>query len=151
MKPFTPVALTLVFAFLALTGEAQQKSKQKMFGEFPENISIKTETLAAFFDMKTGETAGVDFTDDFFFSGEVLDNVQRYANLQSVVIRADFFRNTLLSFSKQLNEDKSVTYVGRIMTDDMVDGYRLSQDEKGNYRLVKFDASNMRQDCGYIR
>ena len=151
MKSLTQAALILTFALMAFTGNAQQKTKQKMFGAFPENISLKTETLAGFFNMKTGETAGVDLTDDFFFSGEVVDNIQRYSNLQSVLIRSDFFKNTLFSISKQLNDDKSVTYVGRIMTDDMLDGYKLTQDEKGNYSLVKFDASNMRQDCSYLR
>lgn len=150
MKSLTKTALTLTFALVAFSGSAQQKSKQKMFGIFPENISIKAETLANLFTIKAGETAGVDLTDDFFFSGEVVDNIQRYANLQSVLIRADFFQNTLLSISKQLNADKSVTYVGRIMTEDMVDGYKLTQDEKGNYSLVKFDATNMRQDCSYL-
>ncbi len=46
-------------------------------------------------------------------------------------------QNALLSISRRINDDNSVTYVGRIINEKYADGYELIKDNSGNYSFTK--------------
>jgi hypothetical protein len=73
----------------------------------------------------------------------------KYQNLQSVLIRSEQFENALLQVSKITNNDKSISYVGRIINQNALDGYEIKKDLANNYRLQKFETKSILQDCSH--
>jgi hypothetical protein len=54
--------------------------------------------------------------------------------------------NTLLSISKRINDDNSITYVARIINEKYADGYELKKDIAGNYSFNKIKTDELIQD-----
>ena len=52
----------------------------------------------------------------------------------------------MFAVSKRINDDNSVTYVGRIVNDKYSDGYELKVDSAGNYFLNKINMNEILQD-----
>jgi len=55
-------------------------------------------------------------------------------------------QNTLLSISKRINDDNTITYVGRIINEKYADGYELKKDNNGNYSFNKIRTEELIQD-----
>lgn len=85
--------------------------------------------------------------EDFSFSGRIVSNEKKYDNLQSLVITSPRYNNAVFYLSRQINKDKQVQYVGRIMQKDAADGFVLKQDEKGNYFLSKINTARLLEPC----
>lgn len=149
MKKLKNATLSLLFVMSCTAAMSQNAAKKELFGAFSQVISCDVQLLAKTFNFKEGQPVNLQLASNFNFSGKVISNVQKYPNLQSVVIRSDNFEDALFMISKQIMEDHSIAYVGRILCKDKADGYKIARDEKGNYQLVKFDASQLVQDCTY--
>jgi len=54
--------------------------------------------------------------------------------------------NTLLAISKRINDDKTVTYVGRIINDKYADGYELKRENNGSYAMQKIKTDALVED-----
>ena len=63
-----------------------------------------------------------------------------------VVIRSSSLDNTLFSFSKRIEEDSSVSYIGRIINEKYADGYELKKENDGTYSLNKIKTEELIQD-----
>jgi hypothetical protein len=72
--------------------------------------------------------------------------VQRYKNLKSYIIKSDVLNGAMFSVSERINDDNSITYVGRIVNDKYSDGYELKVDAAGNYFLNKINMNELLQD-----
>jgi uncharacterized protein YdeI (BOF family) len=81
------------------------------------------------------------------FNGTVTGNTVKYSNLQSVTIKLPEFDNLIFSISKITNDDKTVTYVGRIINKKYADGYELKKDASNNYQFVKFETDKLIPEC----
>jgi hypothetical protein len=62
-----------------------------------------------------------------------------------VIVKAPGLSNTLLSVSKIINADKTVSYVGRIINENYADGYQLRK-ENGRYSMNKVRTDALIED-----
>lgn len=149
MKSIFYAILSLAVVCVTVSANAQDKAGQSDFGKLPSIVSCDPIQLLTCFDVKEGGVVNISFSDNFRFSGKVVSNVRKYDNLHSVVIRSENLENTLFQISKQTGDDKSIRFVGRMISPGSPEGYKISMDEKGNYSLVKFETSHIVQDCSY--
>lgn len=147
MKTIYQATLTLLFTALYFAASAQDKSEFKSLGEFPSVIQCTNDQLMNAFDIKEGQQITLSFSSQFGITGKVISNVQKYNNLQVVVIRALNFENTLFKIAKQTLENKDILFSGRIISEGGPEGYRMIADGKGNYLLEKFETRQLVQDC----
>ena len=149
MKRLAPYACALLCTLFATTGFSQSPGpvKPKQFDNFPRVINCSSAELGRAFATTAGQTINLSFSDNFSFSGNVLDNTVKYSNLQSVVLKSAAFNNSIFSLSKRTNPDNSITYVGRIINRNYFDGYELRKDASGNYQLIKIETDRVIQDC----
>ena len=138
------------FILLALTlntkAQVAKASKPDLFGASSEKISTSVAELDKAFSLQAGSSIQLNFTDKFSFSGTIYSSIKRYNNLSSVIIKSPSLHNSLLSISKRVNDDNTITYVGRIINEKYADGYELKKDSEGNYSFNKIRTSDLLQD-----
>lgn len=147
MKHVASIAIVLLFTLIATTGYSQTASKPKQFSNFPDVINCSETQLSSIFNSTPGQNVNLAFSDNFSFSGDVVNNVVKYSNLQSAVIKSPAFHNSIFSISKITNKDNSISYVGRIVNKNYFDGYELKKNAAGNYQLIKMETDRVIQDC----
>ncbi|HMU09207.1 MAG TPA: hypothetical protein PKC54_04330 [Ferruginibacter sp.] len=147
MKQPASCALVLLFVFIATAASSQTIAKPKQFSNFPDVINCSESVLSSVFASAPGQNIILSFSDNFSFSGVVINNLVKYSNLQSAVIRSPNFNNAVLSISKIMNKDNSVSYIGRIINKNYFDGYELKINAAGNYQLVKVETDRVIPDC----
>lgn len=147
MKHFAAFAMMLLCTFIAATGYSQTSSKPKQFSNFPDVINCTETALSSIFNATPGQNISLSFSGNFSFSGTVVNNVVKYYNLQSAVIKSPAYHNSIFSISRITNKDNTVSYVGRIVNKNYFDGYELKRDAAGNYRLVKTETDRVIPDC----
>jgi hypothetical protein len=121
-------------------------SRPYLFNSFSANIPASVNELDKAFAAIPGSSIQFNFAGKFPFSGIVLSSVQKYSNLSSVIIKSSLLQNALLSISKRINDDKTITYVGRIINEKYADGYELKKDNTGNYSFTKIKTDDLIQD-----
>ena len=135
----------MLFLCFASATYAQTGNKLTLFGNQPETLNCYTFTLSNAFNKKEGQTVSITFSDRTF-SGKVISNIVKYSNLQSMTIQLTEFRNAVLHLSKQINDDKTVTFAGRIIHNDASDGYMIQQ--TGNdYAFKKINTEKILEAC----
>ena len=147
MKQPASIAWMLLFALLSISGYSQTGSKPKQFSGFPDVINCTESTLGSVFGKTPGQNISLAFSDNFSFDGTVINNVVRYSNLQSAVVRSPYFNNSIFSISRIINKDNTVSYTGRIVNKDYFDGYELKVDAAGRYQFIKVETGRVIQDC----
>ena len=149
MKHLAPYAMLLSLSSISLTGLSQNNNtpKPKQFSNFPDIINCSEPELSNIFNVSTGQSISLSFSDNFLFAGNVTSNVVKYSNLQTAVIKSPVFNNTIFSVSKIINKDNSISYLGRIINKEYFDGYELKRNAAGNYQLVKIETDLVIQDC----
>ncbi len=128
---------------------AQQKKADPVaaFTNISNSINLSEATLKAVMQMHKGADVALSFSQDFNFPGTVLSNENLYDNLQTLIIKSSSYNNALLQLSKQVNADKSISYVGRIFNPGGADGYELKKTADGSYHFIKFKTATILQDC----
>lgn len=149
MKTLSKSMLAIFFCLSASAGFSQTSpvSKPTIFGRFPNTIDCAVSTFANAFNLKEGQHIILSFSDNFKFSGTVISNIVKYSNLQSMTIQSDQSDKTIFHLSKQINDDNSYNYVGRIMNPTASDGYQIKKDITGNYKFIKVDTEKVLQEC----
>lgn len=150
MKQPASYALVLLFTFITFAGFSQTSAKPKQFSRFPDVINCSETMLSSVFNTAPGQNISLAFSDNFSFAGTVVNNVVKYSNLQSAVIRSPYFNNTVFSVSKIIHKDNTVSYAGRIINKNYFDGYELKKNAAGNYQLLKVEADRVIQDCSQL-
>jgi len=151
MKTLKQIIFVL-FIGLCVTSAQAQKSKdvkKSLFTEFPGSIEISKNTLKNTLVSTPGQLVSIPFNEKFIFTGKVLSNEMKYADLQTMVIKSEEFPNTLFQLSKILNKDNSISYVGRIMNNEALEVYEIKNYLADNYSLQKIDLDKILQDCSY--
>ena len=148
MKRHASYALSLLLSFLVTTGFCQTNNpKPKQFSNFPEIINCSEEELSKVFAASPGQDISLTFSNNFTFSGNVTSNLVKYAHLQTAVIVSPDFFNTIFSVSKITLNDGSITYLGRIINKNYIDGFELKRNASGKYQLIKMETDRVIQDC----
>jgi hypothetical protein len=137
------ILLTITFFAKA---QVVTSSRPNLFNSFSANIPASIAELDKAFAAIPGSSIQFNFAGKFPFSGIVLSSVQKYSNLSSVIIKSSLLQNALLSISKRINDDNTITYVGRIINEKYADGYELKKDNTGNYSFTKIKTDDLIQD-----
>ncbi|HKC37181.1 MAG TPA: hypothetical protein VKB95_13995, partial [Chitinophagaceae bacterium] len=112
-------------------------NRPSLFQNFPDKISCRINDLSALLELEVGKPVSFSFANNLNFQGVVSSVASKFDNsLQSVVIRSTNFPGAALSFSKITKDDRTVTYVGRIISFQHGDAYEISM-ENGQYYFVK--------------
>lgn len=140
-------ALCVIVCF-TFTSNAQNISARKplLFNNSAVNFEAKTTELDKAFTADIGSSVQLNFANNFTFNGTILSSVQRYGKLSSIIIKSPSLHNTLLSVSKRINDDNSVTYIGRILNESYADGYELKKSSDGSYTFHKIKTEDLIQD-----
>ena len=143
----TLFALCILLSITFITqAQVASSARPNLFTSFSANIPASVNELDKAFTAAPGSSIQFNFANKLPFSGVVLSSVQRYSNLSSVIIKSSLLQNALLSISRRINDDNSVTYVGRIINEKYADGYELIKDNAGNYSFNKIKTQDLIQD-----
>jgi len=151
MKLPSKSLLMLLLCLSTAVGYSQQTvaNKTRLFAATPDKIDIASELFSKLMTFSEGTEVTFPLGNGVTFSGIVLSNEMKYSNLQSMTIRSAELNNSFFSLSKITNPDNSISYVGRIINNNALDGYQVKKAEAGNYRLEKFESDRILQDCSY--
>ena len=139
------VLCILIFSFKPSKAQETDRRPQ-LFTVFSNTISFPKPELEKAFNTTEGQVIKLSLGNNFSFTGTVASSVQTFENLQNVIIRLDFLDNSVLGISKITNDDKSVSYIGRIVNSKYADGFEIKSDANGNYFMNKIKTQDLIQD-----
>jgi hypothetical protein len=145
MKSLTKTVMLFGLLFTFAGARAQTTQAPHLFDAFSNTISCNTAELERIFTLAEGSTVQLALSNNFIFKGNILNSIQRYPNLKSVLLKSTNFASAVFSISRRINEDNSVTFVGRILNDQYADGYELVK-QGNNYSLIKVKHDDLLQD-----
>ncbi|HSV10035.1 MAG TPA: hypothetical protein VLI68_04655 [Hanamia sp.] len=143
----TPKMLALCLILItsyAANAQVLTSNRQNYFNKYSEKLPTATSELDKAFTTPEGGKVKLNFG-DFTFNGIVTSSIKRYDNLYSVIIKAPGLNNTLLALSKRINDDKTVSYVGRIINENYADGFELRKENTG-YAMNKIRTDALIED-----
>jgi hypothetical protein len=132
----------LFTAILSVSIGFQAKS-QRLFDGVPENIQFESKLIEGLFSANPGTSADIKFSPNFHIIGIVKSNQKIYDNLQTIVIEASNYSKAKLFISKIIDDDKTVKYVGRIISRASQDGFEIKCSLAGNCSLKKISLQDM--------
>jgi hypothetical protein len=146
MKIISKMMALCLILMTSYSIEAQilTSNRQNYFNKYSEKLPTATSELDKAFTIPEGGKVKLNFG-DFTFNGIVTSSIKRYDNLYSVIIKAPGLNNTLLSISKRINDDKTVSYVGRIINEKYADGFELRKETQG-YAMNKIRTDALIED-----
>jgi len=147
MKNMYKVLVLCIITMSIYTAKAQNSTpvRRNQFSKFSEKLPTALSELDKAFLAPEGSKIQLNFS-NFSFSGIITSSVKRYDNLYSVVVKSSSLDNTLFSISKRINEDQSISYVGRVINEKYADGYELRKESNGTYSLNKVETQELIQD-----
>jgi hypothetical protein len=128
-----------------------QTNQTKLTKSLPAVITCKANEISGAFIKAAGEKISFSFPDNFVAHGVVKSSIVKYANLQTTIIELPDFGKSLFQLSKRTNEDKTVTYVGRIINTTEGYLYELKNTANGEYQLTKQELNKVRPTCDLLK
>ncbi len=112
--------------------------RPKLFKEQSEKININTSLdFKSIVRLKVGQTVNIPFSNNFSFAGTIVSvSDGSDHNVKSIVVRSTIREGAVLTFSEITNEDKTISYAGRIMSHKHGDALDLVK-EDGKYLFKK--------------
>ena len=149
MKTILKVVTLILCATISINGFAQKKEtvRKVIFTESPAKIEISKSTLQSTLQMGAGQFVAIRIDNKNTFYGKVIANDKKYDNLQSMIIKSRGNENTFFQLSAIMNEEKNITYTGRIINADASDMYQIKKDNANNYYFEKIELNKVYQDC----
>lgn len=147
MKIMYKMAAIYAIMMISYSGYSQilTSNRQNYFDKYSEKLQTPEEELSKAFNVPEGRKVKLLFG-DFSFNGIVTSSIKRYDNLYTVIVKSPGLNNTLLSISKRINEDNTITYVGRIINNNYADGYQLKRENNGSYSMNKIKTDALIED-----
>lgn len=141
------VLFTLLISFNNNThAQIVNERRPQLFSAFAKTINFPKTELEKIFATPEGKSIKLTLGTNVGFSGVVSSSIQRYHNLQSVIIKLNNLDNTVFGISKRTNDDNSITYVGRIINTKYADAFELKTDANGNYFINKRNTADLIED-----
>ena len=143
------ICMLLVCLSVYATGTAQQTTavKPKLFANLPSSILISENLLQSFFSLSQNQETILNISSGFNFPCRVLSNEIRYSNLQTIILKSASFDDAIFQISRIVNDDRSLTYTGRIINSRAFDGFVIKKDAAGIYQLEKFETDQVLEVC----
>src|SRR5215212_4000117 len=109
------VLFTLLISFKNTNAQIVNERRPQLFAAFAKTINFPKTELEKIFTYPEGSTIKLSLGGNVGLTGVVSSSIQRYHNLQSVVIKLNNLDSTVFGISKRTNDDNSITYIGRII------------------------------------
>lgn len=135
----------IVMSSYGTKAQVVSSSRPQLFRTVSDRLPTAITELDKAFTAPEGTSVKFKFY-NLAFSGIVTSSIKRYDNLYSVIIKSSSLNNTLLSISKRINDDKTITYVARIINEKYADGYELIKANDGSYAFNKIKTEALIQD-----
>lgn len=135
----------VIMSSYATQAQVLTSNRQNYFNKYSSKLPTATAELEKVFTTPEGAKIKINFS-DFSFDGIVTSSIKRYDNLYSVIIKAPGLNNTLLAISKRINDDNTVSYIGRIINEKYADGFELRKGNDGNYAMNKIKTDVLIED-----
>jgi ribosomal protein S4E len=140
------VLFTLLISFKNTGAQVANERRPQLFASFAKSINFPKTQLEKIFATPEGRTIKLSLGDNVGLTGVISSSIQRYHNLQSVVIKLNNLDNTVFGISKRTNDDNSITYIGRIINTKYADAFELKTDANGNYFINKRNTADLIED-----
>jgi len=137
---------TLLISFTSTRAQVISERRPTLFAAFAKTIDFPKTELEKIFTTPEGRTIKLSLGNNVGLTGVVTSSIQRYNNLQSVIVKLNNLDNTVLGISKRTNDDKSITYIGRIINTKYADAFELKTDANGNYFINKRNTADLIED-----
>ncbi len=137
---------TLLISFISVRAQVFTERRPQLFAAFAKTINFPTTELEKIFTTPEGRTIKLSLGENVGLTGVIKSSIQRYHNLQSVVVSLNNLDNTILGISKRTNDDNSISYVGRIINTKYADAFEVKADANGNYFMNKKNTSDLIED-----
>jgi len=134
---------TMLFTLILSAGLGFQAKSQRLFDAIPEQIQFQNKLIEGIFDYNPGTAVNIKFSENFQLTGIIKSNQKIYDNLQTIVIESSNYNKAKLFISKILDEDKSIKYVGRIISRASQDGFEIKGSNAGYSSLKKISLQDM--------
>ncbi len=147
MKIMYKAALLCMIITFSYAADAQilTSNRQNQFDKYAQKLATPESELSKAFNVPEGGKVKINFG-NFAFNGIVTSSIKRYDNLYTVIVKSPGLDNTLLAISKRINDDQTITYVGRITNDKYADAYELKKDNNGSYAMNKIRTDGLVED-----
>jgi hypothetical protein len=147
MKIMNKMMALCIILMSSYTTQSQILTSQRhnYFNKYAERLPTTVNELDKAFTTPEGSKIKINFS-GFQFNGIVTSSIKRYDNLYSVIIKSPSLNNTLLAISKRINDDKTETFVGRIINEQYADGYELRKANDGTYAINKIRTDAIIED-----
>ena len=136
----------LLISFNTLKAQIVTDRRPSLFAAYANTINFPATELEKIFNTAEGKPIKLSLGDNFNFTGVIVSSVQRYNNLKSVVVRLNNLDSTIFGISKRINDDKSISYIGRIINIKYGDAFELKTDANGNYFINKTRTEKLIED-----
>lgn len=140
------VLFTLLLSFNNIKAQDVAERRPQIFAAFADKINFPKTELEKIFTTPEGQSIKLSLGTNVGFSGLIVSSLQKYDNLKSVVVRLNNLDNTILGISKRTNDDKTISYIGRIINTKYADAFELKSDATGNYFINKIKTADILQD-----
>jgi len=137
---------TLIISFNSASAHVVTERRPQLFSAFAKSIHFPKTELEKIFTTSEGRTIKLSLGENVGLTGIVTSSIQRYHNLQSVIIKLNNLDNTVLGISKRTNGDNSITYIGRMINTKYADAFELKPDANGNYFIKKKNTADLIED-----
>jgi len=137
---------TLVILFCNTQAQFVAEKRPQLFASYAKSINFPKTELEKIFTATEGKSIKLSLNQNVGFTGIVVSSVKRYKNLQNVIIRLGNLDNTILGISRIINDDKTISFTGRIINTSYSDAFELKTDTNGNYFISKVKTADLIQD-----
>jgi len=137
---------TLLISFTSTRAQVVTERRPSLFAAFAKTIDFPKTELEKIFTTPEGRTIKLSLGNNVGLTGVVTSSIQRYHNLQSVIVKLNNLDNTVFGISKRTNDDNSISYIGRIINTKYADAFELKTDAHGNYFINKRNTADLIED-----
>ncbi len=121
-------------------------TRPSLYAAQPSTINIEKNSLDNILSNKPGTLVSIPLTADFTFEGTVISNITKYNTMHTVMLRSVQNPQSVFQITKIENKEKAATYTGRILNNNVADGYEI-KNNNGEYFLQKFETAKILETC----
>lgn len=136
------ICVFLILCFLRGTTQISHTTKDeyrkpKLFADLPETMPLKVSVLNSILDFDKGRSVNLQLGSNFNYRGVVVSKSDPAdVSLKSVVIKSINRQGATLTFTRTINNEGDLVFLGRILSFRHSDAYELKLQE-GQYVFIK--------------
>lgn len=139
------VLFALLMVFIHHTVYAQQdflkepdRNRPALFSNVPETVSIPVSLLDHVSSLVTGSPVDILLGETFHYKGTVVSStVQNEGKLLTVIVTSPTLPGSFLTLSRVVHDDKTISYVARILSFQHADCMVLKKNTDHSYSFIK--------------